>query len=351
MQKRNVNGALKLLTDNMDHRILSLNDDTISKLKMKHPQISAPDPVILLPDEVQNIHPITYEDITAEKVRKAAINTKGGSGPSGLDVDDWRRVLASNCFGDSLSDLCRAIASFTKKLCSEKHDASSLEAFLACRLIPLEKNPGLRPIGVGEILRRIARKVVVSSTRNGIIDNVGLLQVCAGHEAGCKSVIQAMNNIFKDEQTEAVLLVDAANAFNAVNCKAFLHNINIICPSIATFVHNCYSRPSRLFVIGGVEIASSEGTTQGDPVAMVVYAIAIIPLILMILEITESYSEGTSKKAAYADDLTAAGCIPGLKYWWNQLCELGPKFGFFPQASKSCLIIKPEVEGKAKTIF
>ena len=44
MQKGNVNGALKLLTDNMDHGILPLNDGSISKLKMKHPQASAPDP-------------------------------------------------------------------------------------------------------------------------------------------------------------------------------------------------------------------------------------------------------------------------------------------------------------------
>ena len=86
-----------------------------------------------------------------------------------------------------------------------------------------------------------------------------------------------MNNIFQDEQTEVVLLVDAVNAFNAVNYKAFLHNINIICPLIATFVHNCCFRPSRLFVIGGVEIVSSEGTIQSDHVAMAVYAISIIP--------------------------------------------------------------------------
>ena len=118
-------------------------------------------------------------------------------------------------------------------MCWEKLDASSLEAFLACRLIPLYKNPGLRPIGVGEILRRIVGKVVVSSTRNDITDSVGSLQLCAGHEAGCKALIHAMNNIFQDKQTEAVLLVDAPNAFNAVNRKAFLHNINIICPSIA----------------------------------------------------------------------------------------------------------------------
>ena len=113
----------------------------------------------------------------------------------------------------------------------------------------------------------------------------------------------------------------------------------------------CYSRPSRLFAIGGIEIASTEGTTQGDPVAMAVYAIVVIPLILMILEITESYSKGTSKAAAYVDDLTAAGCIPGLKCWWDQLCELGPKFAYIPQTSKLWLIIKTEVEEKSKTIF
>ena len=32
MQKGNVNGALKLLTDNMNHGIVLLNDDTISNI-------------------------------------------------------------------------------------------------------------------------------------------------------------------------------------------------------------------------------------------------------------------------------------------------------------------------------
>ena len=61
LQKEIVNGALKLLTDNMDHRILLLNDDPISKLKTKHPLVSAPDPITLLPNEAQNIHPIRYD--------------------------------------------------------------------------------------------------------------------------------------------------------------------------------------------------------------------------------------------------------------------------------------------------
>ena len=42
----------------------------------------------------------------------------------------------------------------------KKKYAESLESFIACRLIPLDKRPGLRPIGVGEVLR-IAGKAVM----------------------------------------------------------------------------------------------------------------------------------------------------------------------------------------------
>ena len=164
--------------------------------RLNIPQASAPDPIILLPDEAQNIHPIRNEDITAEEVRKAAINTKRGSGPSGLDADGWHRISAPNCFDDSSAELCRVIASFTRTLCSEKLGASSLEAFLVCQLISLDKSLGLHPIGVGEILRRTVGKVSVSCTRNDIIDSVLSLQVCPGHEADCEALIHAMNNIF-----------------------------------------------------------------------------------------------------------------------------------------------------------
>ena len=76
------------------------------------------------------------------------------------------------------------------------------------------------------------------------------------------------------------MLVDAANAFNNVNRQVFLRNIKIICPSISTYVENCYQTSSRLFVIGGTELESEEGTTQGNHIAMFVYAIATIPLII-----------------------------------------------------------------------
>ena len=67
---------------------------------------------------------------------------------------------------------------------------------------------------------------------------------------------------------------------------------------------------------------------------MAVYAIAIVLMILLIVDIT-SKTDDSTKTAAYADDVTAAGKIIQLKNWWKTLCMLGPEFGYYPEASKS----------------
>ena len=56
-------------------------------------------------------------------------------------------------------------------------------------------------------------------------------------------------------------MVDAENAFNSINRKALLHNIEYLCPVIATFVYNWYTKAARLFIIGGKEWRLREGTT------------------------------------------------------------------------------------------
>ena len=96
-----------------------------------------------------------------------------------------------------------------------------------------------------------------------------------------------MHEIFKEQGTEAVLLIDATNTF--------LHHVKVVCPAISTYVSNCYSLPSQLFVIVGAEITSQEGTTEDDLTAMAMYAIAIILLIMLLLELTEKISKQTNK--------------------------------------------------------
>ena len=56
-----------------------------------------------------------------------------------------------------------------------------------------------------------------------------------------------------------------------------LHNLKFICPVIATYISNCYMCPARLFIIGGGERFSKEGTAQCDPTSMGAYALGILP--------------------------------------------------------------------------
>ena len=73
-----------------------------------------------------------------------------------------------------------------------------------------------------------------------------------------------MKEIFTFDDTQAILLVDASNAFNTINRQAALHNIQVVCPAIATILSNTYQAPIKLFIMGEGEIESSKGTTFGN---------------------------------------------------------------------------------------
>ena len=128
-------------------------------------------------------------------------------------------------------------------------------------------------------------------------------------KAGCEAAVHAMSMIFAEDETDALLFVDASNAFNSINRKVMLHNIQYICPSMYVYTYNCYSVTSRLFVQGGKEIESAEGTTQGDPIAMPMYAVAIKPL----LNIIKNDDTTNIKHVAFADDISGAGKIEQLR--------------------------------------
>ena len=62
---------------------------------------------------------------------------------------------------------------------------------------------------------------------NDITHTTGALQLSAGQDAGVEAVVHTMHDIFSEENTEAVLLIDAENAFNSINREVMLHNIKI----------------------------------------------------------------------------------------------------------------------------
>ena len=49
--------------------------------------------------------------------------------------------------------------------------------------------------------------------------------------------------------------------------------------------------------------------------------------------------------------LAAGGSLESLLLWWKTLNDLGPLFGYYPEETKSWLIVKPTFESDAKRIF
>ena len=102
-----------------------------------------------------------------------------------------------------------------------------------------------------------------------------------------------------------------------------------------------YSIPYNieLFIDGDV-LYSSEGTTQGDPLAIPMYALATIPLIKKL-----HFTIDDVRQVWYADDTTAAGTVNSLYQWWTQLALLGPN------AVKTWLVTQKAHFSNASALF
>ena len=139
-----------------------------------------------------------------------------------------------------------------------------------------------------------------------------------------------MQEIFADEQTDAVILVDAKNAFNSVKRDVALHNIQITCPPFSIIMINTYRHSSRLIVFEAKDILSEERTTQGDNLAMSFYALGLAPLLRRLRITTPSV-----RQVWLAGDAIGAGHLKDLRNWWEELIEAGSHYGYYVNETKS----------------
>jgi hypothetical protein len=109
---------------------------------------------------------------------------------------------------------------------------------------------------------------------------------------------------------------------------------------------NFYRCPSRIFMNGAggfCELLSQEGTTQGCPLAMAMYAIALSPLL--------KHLQPMCKQVWYADDATGCDKLEKMRAWFDEMLIEGPKYGYFPKPAKCILVVKPHLLERAKEVF
>ena len=84
-------------------------------------------------------------------------------------------------------------------------------------------------------------------------------------------------------------------------------------------------------------ILSQKGTTQGDPLAMAMYGVALLQLIDLLKDdmVTQKW---------YADDRNSEGTLESLVTLQNKLQKHGPAFAY--ELTKSNLIIKQKLQEK-----
>ena len=118
-----------------------------------------------------------------------------------MDLRNW--LLR---FGAESEALRAELALLANILANEHPPWASYRALMACRLVALDKQPGVRPVGIGEIFRRLIAKCVLAAVGHQAMEACGNLNLCAGLPAGIEGAVHATTTAWEKataEPTEA----------------------------------------------------------------------------------------------------------------------------------------------------
>jgi len=375
-------------------------------LRSKHPALRVPEldtPDCKVFESYPELPAAIPMEVTAEHVELVASRLSGAAGCGGTDAVDLRNWLLR--FGAQSETLRIEMAAWVEWLANESPPYAAYRATMMCRLVALDKQPGTRPVGIGEIWRRLWAKVLLHVCGDQATQACGNFNLCAGLPAGIEGAIHAVGKRSEEAEArrlsdrnggqwvppagwppgmappteedvmhdcatahqpplpsdtrnvppeptdmvpEALLLVDARNGFNELNRMSMLWTVRHRWAAGARFSFNCYRHAATLIVRrpGGKNCAtvlSEEGVTQGDPLAMVLYGLALLPLAESLRE-----AEPTVLQPWYADDMAMQGPVSGIARVMRLLQVEGPPRGYFPEPAKSILVCDPSVRTAAE---
>ena len=106
---------------------------------------------------------------------------------------------------------------------------------------------------------------------------------------------------------------------------------------------NTYRQAACLFITGGEELISAEGTTQGDLLAMSLYAISLQTLLKRL------HVSSAAKQCWFADDVTGSGSLQDVSGMNYQRVVLHLATSLIPK--KRWLIIQPQFKQAAMELL
>ena len=323
--------ALKALAS---EGLASPNEDVYKEMLSKHPQASQP----ALPEGPPPQPPKLSESAILKGAR--SFPTGSAPGPSGLRPSHLREAV--NCPSpDRANRVLFTLTSFVNLLAAGLTPISIRPHLCGATLLASKKKSGgLRPIAVGEVLRRLTSKCLAASARSEVLNRLLPHQLGVGVKGGCETIIHSVSNLLSSNPPGRcwVLLVDFSNAFNSFDREAMFREFRQHAPSLSPWIESCYSGQPNL-LLGEHSIRSCCGVQQGDPLGPLGFALVLQPVIERIKEKVA----GLSLNAWYLDDGTIVGTPEQLQAALLIIEEEGKRVGLHLNRSKSLLYV-PDTE-------
>ena len=142
----------------------------------------------------------------------------------------------------------------------------------------MKKDGGIRPVAVGNVLRRLAAKAGCYTVSRVVSNELSPIQLGApvkgGAEAAVYAVQKFITNKIDSDDHKIIVRLDMINAFNSVRRDHVLQTCQNRSPEIAKLFFLAYSKPSSV-IASGHSITSSTGVQQGDPIGPLLFALAV----------------------------------------------------------------------------
>ena len=297
----------------------------IREMRDKHPQAEIPD--LSPPPDTQSLQ------LTSSQVHKSIKSFKRGSapGPSGLRAEHLKVTIKASSHSHT-DRATTAITKFSNMLLAGHVPKEVAPYFCGAKLHgAIKKDGGLRPIAVGEILRRLAAKCAAKAVAPKAANLLSPLQLGVGVRGGCEGLVHTVQTLLHQETDgHHMLQVDFINAFNLASRQAAYEEVKKSFPELAHWVASCYGVAAQL-VYGDVIITSTRGFHQGDPLATLLFSLVLHPVITKINEEIPSLLVN----GWFLDDGLLGGTKEELTQATNILLDEGPDRGLHLSTERS----------------